>query len=308
MSRPEPRSGSVMRLHNRWLATPVLFYKNQGTGRDLVLILNSHIGTAEYFGTMWLRITQLEDLGWAVLWEGIGPAPAAEWATATPAERQAHQVMMRMFRDRYDDLAAYLGWVTQQDGLPPGDRWVNTDLNHLQVVREIGPDAILAMDADASRVMAKFGRHRGEWEQAIQPVVFRALARPHDALSRAIAQTAPRVYDILVDHRSKLAVDAVPPGRDTVMVWGTEHADTIHAALTQAGWVLRPRRRWLTVGRLPSMTRTRAELARITCAVIIDLWPSIRAAVEADTEGGSIMEQVRRGRARLDDGDTPVVR
>jgi hypothetical protein len=271
-----------MRLRARMLATPVLRYRHASTGRALTLILNSHVGTAGYFRTMRQRIAELEERGAVVQVEGITKAPAAQWAAvASDDERAAQQVLARFYRDERATLAGDLGWVSQKDAFPVAGSWVNVDLNDLEVIRAAGAGAILAMAAAADERMARFGKHGDQFSRAVTPLFLRALARDHAPLSRAVAQFAPDVDTVLLQQRSALAVAAVDPARDTVMVWGAGHADSIGAGLTAAGWVLTGRRRWLNVGLLPPYWRSLADLTVVACGVGADTFKTARAAAIA---------------------------
>ena len=255
-----PQSGSVWRLAGRTAATPVLWYAHPHGGR-LIVILNSHIGDRGYFAVMRACIGALHAKGWAVQLEGFTRAGEQDWAAATADEREAHEVLLRLVRDRTASAARYLGWVTQ-DELRPDAAWC-TDLTDLDIIRRAGAGNILAMGRQADDAMARFGSHRAAWENVTVPVVFRLLARPHDALSAAIARTAPDVYAVLVGGRSRRAAAAVDPAARTVIAWGSEHADTLHDALAGAGWALTGKRRWLTVGKLPPFARTIADVTAV---------------------------------------------
>jgi hypothetical protein len=264
-----------MRLRARHLATPVLWYRHAETRRTLVLVLNSHIGAAGYFAAMCARISELEARGYAVQWEGITKAGEQAWAEATAGEKAAHEVMTALYRDRPRALAHSLGWAYQGDiELPDG--WANGDLTDLELVRAIGPAAVCAMGADIDARSAKLGARRDAFALAMGPLILRALARPHDRLSQAIANQAPDVHAVLLGQRSKRAA-AADPGRDTVMVWGAEHADSIEAALAAAGWVRMSRRRWLTVGRLPAFARSAAGVFSVAYQVGIDTFRAEQA-------------------------------
>ena len=276
MQKHDTASGSVMRLAGRTLATPVLWYRHTGTGTVLTLVLTSHIGTAGYYAAMAARISELETGGAAVLWEGVRTAPDDEWATATEDEHAAHQVLLTFYRDRPAMIAAHLGWVMQKE-LPIGAGWINTDLTDLETVRAAGPAAILAMGQQADRALARFGGHRDAYSRVMGSLIMRALARPHGTLTEAIRKVAPDVYAVLLEQRSKIAVAAVDPGRDTVMIWGAEHAGSIEAALTATGWQRTPLRRWLTAGQLPPLPRTLADLAVVAASVAADTWRAARA-------------------------------
>jgi hypothetical protein len=270
------RSGSVLRLRARWLATPVLWYRHAGTGKRLILVLASHIGEAGYFAAMCRRISECEARGYAVQWEGITKAPAQAWAEAAEAERAAHQVLTNIYQARPRALAASLGWVYQGDVKTP-DSWASGDLTDLELVRAIGPAAIGAMAGAVIAGEARLGARAGAYETAMGPLTMRALARPHAPLSQAIANLAPDVNAILLAQRSKLAVAAVNPGRDTVMVWGAEHADSIGEALAVTGWEAAGTRRWLTVGRLPPLARSLADIAAVACGAGADTFRAARA-------------------------------
>ena len=199
------RSGSVWRLACRTVATPVLWYAHPAGGR-LIVILNCHTGTREYFAVMRACIAALHAKGWTVQLEGVTRASEQDWAAAAAGEREARETLLRLIRDRTASAARYLGWVTQ-DELRPDEAWC-TDLTDLDIIRLAGAGSILAMGRQADAAMARFGSHRAAWENVTTPVVYRMLARPHDALSAAIARTTPDVYAVLVGGRSRRAAAA----------------------------------------------------------------------------------------------------
>jgi hypothetical protein len=271
------QSGSVWRLAGRTAATPVLWYAHPAKGGRLIVILNTHIAEPGYFATMRACITALHAKGWTVQLEGLNKASGQDWAAAADDERRAHEVMLRLIRDRAANAARYLGWITQYDkeaGLRPDDAWC-TDLTDLEIIRRIGAGHILALGRRADDAMARFGRYRAGWENVTTPLVFRLLARPHDALTAAIARTAPDVYAELNGGRSRHAAAAVDPAADTVIAWGSEHADTIHDALTAAGWTPTGKRRWLTVGKLPPLARSMADVTVVAWRAASEQAPSM---------------------------------
>lgn len=288
-------SGSVMRLHARWLATPVLWYRHADTGRTLILVLNCHVAEPGYFETMCRRLIELEARGYAVQVEGITKAGEQEWAAATAHERVAHRVMTELYRDRPRALAARLGLAYQGDVKVPGG-WATGDLTDLQLVRAIGPDAVIEMGAALDNRPPVLGVRRAAYEAAMWPLVMRALARPHDKLSQAIAALAPDVYAVLLDQRSKRAVAAADPGRDAVLVWGAEHADSIESALAAAGWAPTGARRWLTAGRLPLRAWSAAAILAVAAGVGVDTFRAAQAAQAGRATGSSTEPEIGRER------------
>jgi hypothetical protein len=261
-----------MRLAARHLATPVLWYRHAQTGATLVLVLNNHIGAAGYWAAMSARIGELDAAGWAVHFEGIFGAPEAGWADASYDELAARAVLAERYRDVPAGTAARLGWVTQKQGLPLGEGWVNADLDDLAVIRGAGADAILAMDLEIERSLARLGAHRAAHDATMTLLILRRLARPHDWIGQAWAKLAPAVHAVLVDQRSKAAAAGIDPARNTVLVYGAEHADGIAAALAEAGWAPTGRRRWLTIAVLPPLPRTLAGIAAVACRVGADTY------------------------------------
>lgn len=287
------QSGSVMRLCGGVLATPVDWYYHKVTGRRLVLVLNNHIGAEPYWAVMQRRIAELEARGWAVQAEGVTKPSEEELAAATDDELAARQVMLALFRDQPKAAARVLGWVHQGDkqrGLRYADDWVSADMDGLEVVRAIGPAAVLAVGRRYDEEMAMLGGRAGAYFKAITPLVYRHLAKPHDL---ALAELAPALGVILLDKRSRLAADAADPDRDWVVVWGAEHADGIAAALEAAGWMPTGRRRWLTVGRLPAYARSRAGIVAVRWGVRLDMWRALRSG-EVDVEAAWADLKARR--------------
>jgi hypothetical protein len=283
-----PQSGSVWRLAGRTLATPVLWYEH-GDRRRLIVILNTHIAAGGYFATMRACIAALAARGWSVQLEGFSRADPAAWAGAADDERAARQVMLDLYRDRPRATARRLGWVYQGDkqaGFRREDTWRSGDLTDLEIIRLAGPDVILDMGRAYAEGLARFGSHAADWEAACVPFTYRMLARPHAPLSAALAGFAPEVHDVLVGGRSRHAVRVLDPDRNSVIAWGSEHADTLHAALYGAGWRLTGKRRWLTVGQLPPYARSLAGLFTVA-------W---RAAAEQapDMTVGDALRQARQ--------------
>jgi hypothetical protein len=261
-----------MRLRGRMLATPVLWYRHADTGRTLVLVLNNHVGTREYFTTMRLRIAELEDRGAAVYAEGIHPAPAAEWEQSTAEERTARDVLRTFFHDQPAVMAAGLGWVLQADAGFPGQGWANPDLTDLELIRTAGPGSFLEMGKAAARAADELGDRAGQYTRTMAPVIYRGLTRPHAGLSKAVTRLSPDLYSVLLEYRSAMAVAAAVPGHDAVMVYGAEHADTLNLGLVNAGWTFTGKRRWLNVGQLPPLHRTLADVVSLAIGMGADAY------------------------------------
>jgi hypothetical protein len=295
MTEMTEQSGSVMRLRGRMLATPVLWYRHANTNRTLVLILNNHIGAAEYWAAMRQRISELEAAGAVVRWEGVTAAPEQEWAGATDADRAARAVIMDLFRDRPAAIAAHLGWVTQKAGLPIGENWEHADLTDLDFIRATGPAAVLTLGAAVAAGQARLGTHRERYEAVTTPLTLRALARPHARLSAAIASLGPPEFSaVQVAGRSKLAA-AVDPGRNTVIIYGAEHADTIDAELAAAGWARTGKCRWLTVGQLPPLARSMASVLAVAWGIGVDTFRGLRSGeIDADLAWAEVKARHRR--------------
>lgn len=272
------QSGTVLALRRGQLATPALWFRHRDTGRRLILVANMHMGEASYWDTLRQRLEELEAAGWSVQCEGYRKAPDAAWATATAAEQQARQVLLTVYEEEPAEVARRLGWVYQRDGLPRADRdrWVNADLTDLEIIRQAGPDGIIAFGERHAAELAKTGRHAAAWQAVLFPRQWRRLARPHARLTRANAQLAPGLHDVLLQQRSRIAAAACDPARDWVVIWGAEHADQIAAALCEAGWQPAGQRRWLVAGRLPSYAQSLAAGWKVSRAVAAD---GIRAAL-----------------------------
>jgi hypothetical protein len=260
-----------MRLRGLTLATPVRWYRHAETRQTLVLVLNNHIGSRRYFALMRRRISELEDRGAAVYLEGITAAPDEQWAAATDAERAAAAVLRVAYHDRPAAMAAGLGWVFQAEAIG-GSTWKVTDLTDLELIRIAGTEPIMAVGAQVAQASAQLGANEARYMAAVAPVIYRRLARRHSRwMARLTDRLSPDLYAVLLQQRSQLAVDAIDPGRDAVAVWGAEHAATLDAALTAAGWRFTGRVRWLNVGQLPPLWRTVADVVAVSLAVGRDL-------------------------------------
>jgi hypothetical protein len=262
-----------MRLRGRMLATPVLWYRHADTGRTLVLVLNNHVGTHEYFTTMRQRVTELEGI-WdaAVYAEGIRPAPDTEWEWSTAAERTARGVLRAFYHDRPAAMAASLGWIFQADAGLTGDGWANPDMTDLELIRYAGPDPILEMGRAVTLATDQLGDRADQYFKAMTPVIYRGMTRPHTRLSRTVTRLAPDLYSVLLEFRSALAVTAVRPERNAVMIYGAEHADSLNLGLVNAGWTFTGKRRWLNVGQLPPLHRTLADVFAVAIGTGVDAW------------------------------------
>jgi hypothetical protein len=264
------------RVCNGTLATPVLWYRHAGTRRVLTLVLVSHVGSPGYFATMRLRVAELESAGAVVRCEGITPAPEADLAAATDDERAAQHFLITVFREQLTASVARLGWIYQAEGLPESRRWADADMTDLELVRAIGADVILAMAAASDKALALYGPGRRDaLAAAMVPLVLRRMALPHRP-DRTGARISPAIPAVLLEQRSAAAAAAADPARDTVMIWGAEHADSLGAGLAAGGWRQCAARRWLTVGQLPPLGRNLADLAAVMAGAAADAFRAAR--------------------------------
>lgn len=279
---------AVMRVRGRVLESPVVEYRHATTGAELLLILNCHMGTPAYWAEIRKLVGDRERLGWSVQEEGIREAPDAEWAAASPAEQAARRVMETLYADQPAAVAARIGWVYQEQGLPAGRRWVRIDMTDLEVIRSAGPAAILARGQANAVEVAKAGAYWGQWQAAVFPLAWRRQARPGTLVARAAARLVPApdagVTGVLVDQRSAVG-GVADPDRNWVLLWGAGHEETIGAALAAGGWFPAGVRLWLPVGKLPPAARSLWGIVRAGAGVLVQTWRVTWAAVDAQKPG-----------------------
>jgi hypothetical protein len=251
-----------LRLRRGVLQTPIQTWRHRG-GRAVTLIGVQHVGDARYYHALQRLIARHEAGGATVQYEMIRPAPDGEWAAATDGERAAFKALAGQ-RELLESLLRRYGWAYQLDELRERDTWVNVDITDLELVRMIGPDAILDSQRGIDQVVAEMGVHAQHIVPPLFVLVMRVLALDRRGLFRRFAARRDKYHqrfaDAIVTHRNSVAATAaLGGGGDIVLVWGADHLAGIGALLRDAEFRL-TRTTWMPVVRLPSALATAWEL------------------------------------------------
>lgn len=209
--------------------------------RTVTLVGVSHLAEAGYYRAVLELIRALQAGGALVHHERVAVAGAEERAACTELERGALDVL-----DYTMSLVARIGHATglmsQKDGVPAGEDWVNTDTTEVTLVRLLGPRRIVdaLSDKRLPAVVDLLAGHR------LGRAGLRWLMRNLGRLQRfsvlagdgAVAGLDNRV---VVDWRNAFAVTAAlaaPAGSHVVAVWGALHLPGIGDSLQDNDFVL----------------------------------------------------------------------
>ena len=242
-----------LRRQGRCLQTPQRVYVHPDTGRTITLIGMMHVGEPRYYTDVKAAVAECEAGGAVIHCEGSGKRLADESLIGlTPAEAELIQELQRGERLKAQRLPMF-GWVEQLTALAPfPETWQFIDLGRVEVIRMTGTDELLRNTRRTNNLM--------DWadDDTKTPYVCRisiALGfRQHASDSPRIQRklTLP-IHQVLVEHRNKLAMDAVHATRqDVVLLWGAKHLPGMEADLRDHGYQ-RVAETWRTAFQLPSV-------------------------------------------------------
>lgn len=264
----------VLRVRRRVLQAPVLRFRNRDDGRMVTLIGVSHVGEAGYFRRIHDLACELEAAGAAVQYEFMRTSSEEEWAAATDEERAARETLNARYREQPEPpllvaVKQFLRWEYQSDGLALEPSWQNTDISSLDYLRLVGPATLLAVEDANERGMTLLGDGGIARIGGPFAVIFlRLLTLDRFRLITRFVNRAPddRAHSaVAVGVRNDMALGALPPSGDSVMIWGADHLAGLRAGLEAAGFRRAGRASWLDVGRLPG-----------TWGCARELWAAIR--------------------------------
>jgi hypothetical protein len=246
-----------LRVHRRYVQTPMRRYTHPRTGRRTWLVSICHQGEPAYFVGIKSTVDGLMADGAVVHAEGTHTSPE-DLAQATPRERK---VLDAQFTHdaRSQQAPLFSGWVNQDavfGGVPEG--WQQVDLSMLAVIRLAGVEVMLASlnerNAALSRAQTRMDRLATIDMFWTEHTGRRLPDKPTDT--------------ILVGRRTQFALDARDGVHgDVVLVWGAAHQPGLAAGLHARGYVP-DIETWRTVGRMPSRWTLAPTIVALAPAVI----------------------------------------
>lgn len=281
----------ILRVRRRILQTPVITWRKPGRPGTVTVVGVAHLGEPGYYAAVAAVIDEAERGGAAVHYELIDQPTPGELAAVTGEEIAAYEALRRQLDSGTTDaLAGYYGWVYQTDALAYPPRWRNTDMNSLELVRALGPENIIAAGQPPPTSVGQ----QHALAAGMSGVLFRLMTvLPVTALTGKADTDRP----VILDQRNEIALAALPPSGDVVLIWGAEHLIGIGRALCRAGF-RRISRAWLPAGTLPPLHRSLADLAAGLRAWAAAIPYERGPALPADPDG----QPRRRRRKRQADG------
>jgi hypothetical protein len=253
-----------VRMNGRYLQTPIRCYVHPDSGRRIWLVGTVHFGMPGYYAGIKATITEITEAGAAVHYEYTAlvetmnnlPSDVTQQerdvldATVNSARLTGWAVCGGLWVDQVTGWAVCAGlWVDQVTGLGgwPED-WQRVDLNHLEVIRLVGPEVMLnALRCSiATLEFALTNNRRRKWYVVSQWLVLR--------LAASGVRLAPASTDhVVVDRRNEVALEGVDSTeQDLVLVWGSDHLPGLAEGLDKRGFAL-DYETWHVVGRMPSL-------------------------------------------------------
>ncbi len=148
----------------------------------------------------------------------------------------------------------HLGWVRQGDAMSYAASWQNVDMTDLEFVQRAGAQA---MAEQQEAIEDTLGSRSRDQRDVLMGVGIAMLTRVtsldrYKLLQRWASTADPDFSQMVVDDRNERALAAVPPDRDSALIWGCEHLPGFAAGLRGAGY-LSQASAWLNAGELPPL-------------------------------------------------------
>ncbi|HKX24254.1 MAG TPA: hypothetical protein VJM46_03370 [Candidatus Saccharimonadales bacterium] len=242
-----------LRRQGRSLQTPQRVYTHPGTGRRVTLIGMVHVAEPRYFAEVKEAIEKCEANGAVVHNEGSAKRLADESVIGlTPGEAELIQELQRCERLKAQRLPMF-GWADQNIAmLPYPDTWQFIDLSRVEIIRMTGTEELLRNTRRMNHMMDwADGDTKTPYACRLSiAVAFRRCASNSPRVQKKLVQP---IHRVLIDHRNKVALDAVHAStQDVVLVWGATHLPGMEADLRAHGYV-RLEEAWRTAFQLPSV-------------------------------------------------------
>lgn len=246
------------------LQTAIRQFRHAVSGRRVTLVGAMHIGQTRYYDELRFHIEQLEKAGAAVQFERILPVPDNQ--QPTPQQLAAIQEMGK-FLSVAEAMAVQLGWVRQMVALRYEwhPDWQNVDMSILDLVRGIGPEAIIAKYRNLNQSAGKLlpGPNENPESAALRVALlhtyFRLMANDITAplLRIVFGLSQPRNFrPVVLTQRSFIGINGLqklPEDRDAVLIWGADHLEEMGGLLVPQGY-REVKTTWHTVATLPPLT------------------------------------------------------
>jgi hypothetical protein len=138
--------------------------------------------------------------------------------------------------------------------------WQNVDIDINGLMEAVGTDTFIAVQTAAEEEAAAIpGRRLGPVLAAVLAAQCRRGVIDVDVTAAGGAMG--KFSSVITDERNKLALARVPPGQDTVLLWGPDHLPGLAAGLEERGFT-QVKEEWIRVGQVPGMLKGTAILLR----------------------------------------------
>jgi hypothetical protein len=247
----------IVRVRHRTVQTPVWRYRQPGSGRAVTLVGTMHIGTRAYYERLHALVAGLEAAGACVQYEGIRPAADEEWAAASDGERALRPGMLSDQNRAWLAACRFLGWIPQSFPLGNATSWRNVDLTDLDLARRTAPGYL--QERQRMTEEPDFTDNELELLLGAGMTVFAwLLALDRLGLLPRLVMRSFRIGPHLdmdglpSGERNRIALAALPPSGDVVLLWGALHLPGLATGLRKAGY-RRQSTEWVTVGMVPAL-------------------------------------------------------
>ena len=253
-ARVRPPADRTLRVRHRMVQTPVVRFVHRKTGRTVTFVGVTHIGQASYYRQIHIILTRVEAAGALIFYEGLGPAAGPEWSATSQAEIDGWNAATTDRRELTQAACRHLGWVRQGAAMSAAVSWQNVDMTDLEFVQRSGARALAEQQEAFEDVLGNRSRDQRDVLTGVGlAMMMRLTSLDRYKLALRWASTAnPDFSQMVVDDRNERALAALPPDRDSALIWGCEHLPGLAAGLRGAGY-LSQASAWLNVGELPPL-------------------------------------------------------
>lgn len=268
--RANEESGAVVRLHGNEAQVPTVTYRHHDTGRLVRLVGVMHVAVPSFYEGVNKLIDDHPES--AVLYEMVGGDPSKE-GDATPEEIAKAKERMQPLKELYQMMADATGCVSQKDGLPIREGWINTDLSAVQFFYELrggrGPAPQPSRGSRASkptplqqlmadRILDGLQRQVDQMKRpGMAAEIRRALHRSvrmfryANLIGKVTESAGPQLplFGIVLHRRNDVGVAGIlehVQKSDVISIWGAAHLPGMDKQLRAAGFE-EVGREWRTV-------------------------------------------------------------
>ncbi len=235
-----------MRIKDKNLETPVVFYQHPVTRRMIVFIAMTHIGEKSYYSRVQEIINSLT--GYIVLFEGTGKLSPEEESSLSDKERSLKVQIDSMF-EAIEEFSKILFLQHQKQGLSYDTSWINTDFTTYKILQELAKENFnfFKPERNVDRLFEDKKYHRLiRWMVNTMFTNFVALALL-SAPIRLISRKKRINEKIILDDRNVEAISGISKyiqQGDVISIWGAGHMKGISKWIKENGF-LEVRREWI---------------------------------------------------------------